>query len=149
MERKILKSFIDNGFGFPVKLKNVPMVKVRGRWTPEIDYNKLTEHVLKALAHKEGRLSGAEVKFIRQHFEMTLQAFAKRFGVSHVAVIKWEKTGSKTSPMVWSTEKDIRLFLAAKLSTKPIEFASFYKELEDIPELKTQTLNLDVEDMAA
>ena len=30
MEKKIRKSFIDTGFGFPVHLVNVPMVKMRG-----------------------------------------------------------------------------------------------------------------------
>ena len=42
---------------------------------------------------------------------MTLQAFAARFGVSHVAVLKWEQRGNKPTGMTWSAEKDIRLFI--------------------------------------
>ena len=89
-ETKIQKEFIDTGFGFAVRLKNVPMIKVRGTWTPKINYNHLAEAVLHSLAFKSARLTGAEIKFIRTHFDMTLQEFAKRFCVTHVAVLKWE-----------------------------------------------------------
>ena len=91
METKIQKEFIDNGFGFPVHLRNVPMVKVRGEWTPKVNYNHLAESLLHALSFKPTRLTGLEIHFIRNHFEMTLKEFSKRFCVSHVAVMKWEK----------------------------------------------------------
>src|SRR3989338_5645317 len=106
METKIQKEFIDTGFGFPVRLRNVPMVKVRGDWTPKVNYNSLAQSVLDALAFKASRLTGNEIKFIRTHFEMTLQEFAKRFSVSHVAVLKWEKSKTQATAMSWSTEKD-------------------------------------------
>ena len=41
METKVQKRFVDTGFGFPIRLINVPMVKVRGVWTPKINYNEL------------------------------------------------------------------------------------------------------------
>ena len=96
METKIQKELIDTGFGFPIRLRNVPMLKVRGVWTPKLNYNELALVVLRALTHKESRLTGNEIKFIRTHFEMTLQEFAKRFCVTHVGVMKWEK--SKNQP---------------------------------------------------
>ena len=130
MERKIQKLFIDKGFGFKVRLWNVPMIKVRGAWTPGINYNELAKVVLLALCHKPARLTGAEVRFVRQQLEMTLQAFATRFCVTHVAVIKWEKTGHKTTPMAWTTEKDLRLFILSKFAAKPTEIAKLYAELE-------------------
>jgi len=43
-KRKIEKAYIYNGFGFPVVLHNVPMINVRGVWTPDIsgtDWKKL------------------------------------------------------------------------------------------------------------
>ena len=46
---------------------------------------------------------------------MTLQEFAKRFCVSHVAVIKWERANRVATAMNWTTEKDIRLFILCKL----------------------------------
>jgi hypothetical protein len=92
------------------------MVKVRGVWTPKINYNEFAHVVLRVLAHKESRLTGNEIRFIRTYFKMTLQKFAKRFCVTHVAVLKWEKVKNQPTAMNWTTEKDIRLFV---LSTPP------------------------------
>jgi hypothetical protein len=111
---KVQKEFLDDGFGFPLRLFNVPMRKVRGVWTPDLDYNNLTAEVLKALAHKPFRLTGNEVRFIRLHTEMTLTAFGKRFGVSHANVKKWEACGDQATHMQWTTEKDIRMFIALR-----------------------------------
>jgi len=149
METKIQKEFIDTGFGFPICLVNVPMIKIRGQWTPKINYNELTLEVLRALAHKETRLTGHEIKFIRTHFEMTLQEFAKRFCVTHVGVIKWEKTLHKPTAMSWSAEKDIRLFVLARLAVKAQEFASLYDDLQTLPEGKPEPIHLNAKKIAA
>lgn len=149
METKIQKEFVDHGFGFPVWLVNVPMVKVRGAWTPQINYNELAQVMIRALAHKASRLTGNEVKFIRAHFEMTLQEFAKRFCVTHVAVLKWEKTKNHPTAMNWAVEKDIRLFVLSKLEAKAADFAELYDDLEALPEGKSVPIHLDVSDLAA
>lgn len=149
MERKIQKQFIDEGFGFKVRLWNVPMVKVRGAWTPEINYNELAKVVLLALCHKPARLTGAEVRFIRQQLGMTLQAFADRFCVTHVAVIKWEKTGNKPTPMAWTTEKDLRLFILSKFAAKPTEIAKLYAELEKERAESGSSVEVDAKKMVA
>ncbi len=130
MERKTQKVFIDEGFGFKVRILNASMVKVRGTWTPDINYNALARVVLHALCHKPGRLTGAEIHFIRQQFNMTLQAFAARFCVTHVAVIKWERSKNKPTAMAWTTEKDLRLFILSKLDPKAKDIADLYAELE-------------------
>lgn len=132
MERKIKRVHIDHGFGFPVKLLNVPMAKIRGEWTPAINYNLLAEIVMKELCEKEGKLTGNEVRFIRQHFEMTLQQFAKRFGVTHPGVLKWEASKNKSTGMNWATEKDIRIFALLKLKSKSIEIVELYNFLEEV-----------------
>lgn len=149
METKIQKEFVDTGFGFPIQLRNVQMVKIRGAWTPKINYNHLAEAVLNALAFKPSRLTGAEINFIRTHFEMTLQEFAARFCVTHVAVLKWEKTKHQPTVMGWTTEKDIRLFILSKLQVKAVMIAQLYTKLEAIPSEKSTPLDLDVEDLAA
>ena len=130
METKIEKVFVDRGFGFPVHLLNVPMVHVRGTWTPKIDYNALAKGVLHALAHKPSYLTGSEIHFIRLHFDLPLQQFAKRFAVSHPAVMKWERAKSRPTKMNWTTEKDIRLFILSKLEVAASEFADLYGELQ-------------------
>ncbi len=125
------------------------MVKVRGVWTPKLNFNDLALVVLRALAHKESRLTGAEVRFIRNHFEMTLQDFSSRFCVSHVAVLKWEKMKNQATVMNWATEKDIRLFILAKMTAKAQEFAKLYGDLEVLPSKASKTLHLDAKDLAA
>ena len=118
IERKFKKYHIDHGFGFPVKLVHVPMCKVRGIWTPEVDYQLLATVVLRELCEKRGRLTGSELRFIRQYFEMSLQSFSKRFAVTHPAVLRWESSADKPTGMNWSTEKDVRLFTLTKLTKR-------------------------------
>ncbi len=129
MEKRTQAQFVYEGFGFPVVLKHVAMVKLRGTWTPDLDYNGLARDVLQAIAVHPGRLSGAEVRFVRHYFALTLQQFAERFGVSHPAVLKWEKAGAAPANMAWGTEKDLRLFILDTLGAKPKMFADAYRRL--------------------
>lgn len=145
---KIQKTFVDHGLGFPVRLLHVPMVNVRGVWTPNINYNRLTQTVLEALCEKSSRLTGNEVRFIRLHFEMTLKEFAKRFAVSHVAVLKWESMKNHTTSMSWSIEKDLRLFLRSKTSSKSTELVSLYQKLEHKQDNKNKLLQLNMDEAA-
>ncbi|MFN8672351.1 MAG: hypothetical protein U0457_09795 [Candidatus Sericytochromatia bacterium] len=129
---KTEKIFIDNGFGFPIILLNVPMILIRDIWTPNIDYKKLTSTVLKNLVIKPTRLTGNEIKFIRLTFEMTLKEFSERFYVTHPCVINWEKEKDNSTNMNWITEKDIRLFIFDKLS-KEEDLRVIYEKLEKEP----------------
>jgi DNA-binding XRE family transcriptional regulator len=129
MEKKIESQFIDHGCGFPILLLNVPMIKVRGKWIPDIDYEVLEKSVLLGLCHKPSKLTGSEIRFIRLYFEMTLQTFAKRFGVQHPTVVKWEKFKNMPTNMTLGTEKDIRLFVIKELRGKTY-VADLYTELE-------------------
>lgn len=148
-QKKIAKVFVDQGLGFPVRLINVPMVKVRGAWTPNINYNELAMAVLVALAHKPARLTGSEVRFIRQHFEMTLQGFAERFCVSHPAVMKWERAEKSATAMTWTTEKDLRLFVFSKLGAKPADVVDLYAGLEQAVPDKSVPVEIDGKKVAA
>jgi len=129
MEKRTQGQFVYEGFGFPVVLKNVPMIKARGSWTPDVDYNVLAKDVLQAIAIHATRLTGGEVRFVRHYFEMTLEQFGERFGVSHPAVLKWEKTGAESANMTWGIEKDLRLFILDALGAKPKTFAETYRKL--------------------
>jgi len=149
METKILKEYFDYGFGFPVRLKSVPAVKVRGEWTPKIDYNALTQVVLRLLSVSPCRLTGNEIAFIRKSFQMTLKEFGSRFDVSHVAVMKWEKSKNRATKMSWPVEKDIRLFILTKQSVKAQQFAKVYSGLEVAPSTHSSSLDVDMKDLAA
>lgn len=126
---KILEKYIDYGYGFPIVIKNAPMIKVRGVWTLNTNHKILKSKVLAYLATHKGRLTGSHVKFIRLCLEMTLVQFAQFLGVSHPAVLKWEKTIDKPTGMAWSTEKDIRLLAFSKVSKSGKEFLHLYQSL--------------------
>jgi hypothetical protein len=133
MKTKKVKELIDTGFGFPVRLTNVTMVHVRGEWIPRLDYNKLTERVLLVLSRLNRPLTGNEVRFVRQHFNLTLTEFAAKFGISHVAVHKWEQRGEKPTAMQWPTEKDLRMFIQSQLSADPADVGRLYGNLAHKP----------------
>ena len=130
MKTKRAKRFVYEGLGFPIVLVNVPLVKKRDIWTPAVDYNKLQKEVLVALAHKATALTGNEVHFIRVYFEMTLENFGKHFGVTHVAVLTWEKMGDKPGKINPTTELCIRLFILEKLKMSNQVFRDAFREFD-------------------
>lgn len=147
---KIQKSFIYQGLGFPVRLKNVPMIHALGTWSPYVDYEALMNIVFWKLAHKESRLTGDEVKFIRLRSKMTLQAFAQSLGVTHPAVIKWEKKGDKATGMHWSNEKDIRMqILVSKVIDAPELLLGLYRSLEQAKRQSNELIEVDLVKEAA
>jgi DNA-binding transcriptional regulator YiaG len=129
-ERKRVAVFVYEGLGFPISLHNVPMVKVRGIWTPDIDYNQFQKQVLIALAHRPFPLTGDELQFIRNYFGLTLQAFALQFGISHVAVMKWERRKEKIAKIQPSTEMCVRLFILEKLNVSNDLFRSIFRSFD-------------------
>lgn len=144
MEKKIEKKYIDRGFGFPICLLNVPMVKVRGTWTPDVNYNQLTKSAALALAHHEALLTGNQIKFIRQFFDMTLKEFGERFSVSHPAVIKWENQKNKPTKMDWGTEKDIRMEIVRRIVGTPKEIGSLFINLEEKPRRASDSVDVEL-----
>ena len=147
-EEKVRKRFVDDGFGFPVVLHNVPMVRVRGIWTPRINYNNLARDVALALARKPARLTGNEIRFVRLHFEMTLEAFGARFDVSHPAVLKWERAGDSPPALKWPVEKDIRLFVVDRLQVRPRAFKELYETLREQVATPSKPLEMDISQAA-
>jgi len=111
MKKKIVEQFEYDGLGFPIMLLNIPVIDVRGIEVPDIDYNLLQKNVLLVLCQKSTPLSGNEVRFIRQYFEMNYTAFANAFGVTHASVIHWEDSKNNHAKITPSTELCIRLYI--------------------------------------
>lgn len=146
MKNKKTKTFIYKGLGIPVKLINAPMKKILGKWAIDIDFNKLQLAVLHALLYKPTPLSGDELRYIRKFLEMSTTEFGKIFGVSHVAVLKWE--GGQTHPPL-STDIYIRLYALNFQHAKDKEFRSLYNTINVESFLKhkrekTRPLSIDV-----
>ncbi len=140
METKKVKRFVYEGLGFPIALVNVSLVKKRGVWTPAINYGKLQKEVLLALVHKAIAITGNEIHFIRTYFEMTLENFGKNFGVTHVAVLIWEKMKNKPAKINPTTELCIRLFILEKLNTNNQIFREAFREFDFAGIAKTSSL---------
>lgn len=149
VEKKVEAQFIDYGCGFPIILRNVPMRKVEGKWIPNIDYNKYEKIVALMLCYKQSKLIGSELRFIRLYLGMNLKVFAKRFGIKHPTVIKWENHKDMHTNMSLGTEKDIRLCLISYLTGKR-KISDLYDKLVDLPLSPTEPqenveINLDLE----
>lgn len=123
MKDKKTETYIYRGLGFPVKLVNAPFRKVIGEWVLDVNFNKLQMAVLHALLYKPAPLTGDELKFIRKFLKLSTTQFGKIFGVSHVAVLKWEN--SKTQANL-STDACIRLYVTDHLKIKDKEFRHLY-----------------------
>ena len=130
MEKKVIPHYVYEGFGFPIDLINVPMIKTRGEWIPDIEYNKLRKALLLALVEKPSSLTGNEVRFIRKYFRKTLEAFGQEFGVSHAAVIDWEKTENHPIKINPATEKCVRLFIVDALNVGDHKFRESYHDVK-------------------
>ncbi len=96
MERK-KETFMFNGLGFPIRLIDCPMKKVIGEWVIDINLNALQLSVFKGLIHKSSPLTGKEMRFMRKFMDLTTEDLGKMVGVTHAAVVKWEKEQSKMS----------------------------------------------------
>ena len=120
------QSFVYEGFGFPIKLIKVPMKKVFGEWVIDVDMNKLQVGIVRALIHKPVPLAGRELRFIRKFLDLSMAEFGKLFGVSHVAVMKWENAQRMTSPPM---EVCIRLHLLEHLHVRDREFRNLYNKI--------------------
>lgn len=125
-QEKKRKTFIYRGLGIPVKLVNAPMKKAAGEWCIDINMNRLMRIVLEAIIHKSSSLTGDELRYIRKHLQMSMAEFGKIFGVTHVAVLKWEDEQNRISPAL---ELCVRLYVLNRLQAKDKEFRALYNEL--------------------
>jgi DNA-binding transcriptional regulator YiaG len=127
MKNTKTETFIFKGLGFPIKLINVPMKKMVGEWVLDINLNKLQLVVLECLVRKSAPLNGDELKFMRKFLNMSTTDFGKIFGVTHVAVVKWESGKTRIN---LSTEVCIRLYMFDRLiKAKDKDFRKLYHEI--------------------
>lgn len=68
------------------------MAKIRGVWTPDINYNELEKALLLALASKQTRLTGGEISFIRKYFEMSTHTNSQNASSFHTRLLSSGKT---------------------------------------------------------
>ncbi|GMW01515.1 MAG: hypothetical protein AMXMBFR84_26520 [Candidatus Hydrogenedentota bacterium] len=108
--------FTDSGFGFPVVIHNADTMNIRGKIVPKVNLLELERTILERLVVIQRRLTGNEVRFIRLWLKMGATAFANTLGVTHPAVLGWEKRGDRPTTMNWGTEFLLRFNLATELN---------------------------------
>lgn len=102
-----------NGFGFPVLLLGFKHRRVGKEKVLDVNYQELTKTVLRALIMKKGRLTGAELRFIRNEMGMSQSDFARMIGKKdHSSISKWESRKLRVADMDAATEAIIRIKLA-------------------------------------
>lgn len=57
------------------------------------DLDGLTKAICKALAHKPGKLTGAEFRYLRSNMLLSQKSLGSSLGYSEQAIAKWEKSG--------------------------------------------------------
>ena len=127
MKDRKTETFVYKGLGFPILLVDVPMRKRVGEWTLDIDFDELEKCALLMLVEKPAQLTGKEVRFIRHYLNMSTHKFADILGVTHVAVLNWEKDSKK---MNVGTEYMLRLYILRHLKVSPKEFMNKYLKLD-------------------
>ena len=138
-------TFTYHGAGFAVLLRHVPMRQIGTEWVLDLKASAIDQLIFERLPHQPSRLTGYQIRFIRAYADMTLKAFAHRFGVSHPAVLKWERAGDEVTNMSWSTEKDIRLFVLSKSERTAEDFQACYDALTTEADQAPTPLQLDIE----
>ena len=107
---------IDYGCGFPIKLLDVETIQLdNGDTFYNIDYFQLVTNIAKVLAIKETPITGAELRFIRLHLDLGIEAFANLIGSNYNCISQYENMDSKFTQMSNFLEIVIRLFLLEKL----------------------------------
>ena len=134
MEKKIAAKYIYEGLGFPVELHHVEMVKTGKNWAPKIDVRKVARDVMKELPFQASRLTGAQIRFVRENLGMSLRDFASKVvHQSHMAVSKWEMFEQKSTNMDAATEVILRLFIfheaVGKKANIEKKFMKAYKKI--------------------
>lgn len=130
------KDIIYTGLGFPIKLRNVELIEFEGDWHPKVAVQKVADFAIKALVLQPSRLTGNQIRFIRDYFAMSLRKFAQVVNESHMAVKKWESCAEKTTSMDKNIEIMLRLYIYEQVEMpskrKSSEFYRCYVELRKL-----------------
>lgn len=136
MAKRMVRKYVYEGFGFPIVLNKVMLREFEGGWYPEIDHHDLALKTIKNLPLQHQRITGAQLKFIRHYFDMTLDKFAKDVVFkSKSDLMKLEK--ALKPKMTVSDEMMLRLYIHGKVSVKTQkDKAGFFKIYQKIRALK-------------
>lgn len=103
-------------YGFEVSIADPAYLKVGREMVPSFDEHRLRAAVTHRLVVARGRFTGAHVYFARHSLGFTLAELAAQLGVTHPAVMRWEKLRNEPTRMNRCNEIVLRQLLAESLS---------------------------------
>ena len=143
------RTIVYNGLGFPITLIDVPIRKIAGEEILDINMNRLQIVVLKILIFKATPLTGEQLRFIRKFLEMSTTVFAKKFGVTHPTILKWEKNQNAITP---ATDFYIRLYVLQHIQEDDLKKLCAEVTAEGLAEHKAEkesAIEIDPEQLIA
>ncbi len=140
--KKIKKTLKGIGNLSYVEIRHVPMAH-----DPDYGFgihSKILGEIEKSVAQElivgRYRIRGQEVSFLRSVFALSKRQLAEKLGLSHVAIVKWEK--SKNKPLALVNEVTIKALMSGLLGLKMPASLDNLVGKHDIP----KKLVLDYED---
>ena len=129
-----MKPYTTYALGFPIIILNPKFKLMAGEKVLDVDFDKVSQEVFPLVIRKKGRLTGGEIRFLRNYLGMNQSDFAEIMGLSdHSTISRWEKKSDKITKMDIHTESIIRMkawALAGERFTKTI-FAASFDDLKD------------------
>ena len=119
---KQVKDFEYHGAGIPVIISQVMLRPFCDDWIPMVDDAAVHRILAKEVCTKPSRLSGSDVRFLRQWLKLSMADLADHFGYTAPAVHKWEQRRDLTANMHWSAESQLRLLVLDQLNLRADTF---------------------------
>lgn len=117
------------GAGVPVVISVVELESFGSDWIPLLDYEKLEDILARKVGTKSTRLTGNDVRFLRQWLEISMADLAECFGYTAPAVHRWQQRRSRPAGMHWTAEIQLRLLVLDKLGVSPTVFRKSFRDL--------------------
>ncbi len=101
--KELVESYVYNELGFPIILKDVPIVQDREYEYPLINHKAVMNNAAFNLVIRHERLDGARLRFLRRFIGYSLDDLAALTDISKSTLHSWEKETDK--PLEIPSEK--------------------------------------------
>src|SRR3990170_5827240 len=110
--------YVYEGLGFPVILEEIFFYKKRGEWLPNIDIELLGKIAFKGLIFKPAKLTGNEIRFIREYAGMPRSLIGRALELSSFEVEVLENTENSFVPFSDKNDSTFRVYFMLYLEER-------------------------------
>lgn len=96
-QRKVIKNWKTNIFGFPVIVDTVEAFKFEGEWVVDVDYEALGEQLVELLLNSHRPLTGAQMRFVRKQLNLSQEDLALLIGKKQPHIARAEAHDNKAA----------------------------------------------------